>query len=165
MSGDVDYNEVHNRNDDTRQFITFNLGDEEYGVHIMSVREIKGWSDTRKMPNTPQFVRGVINLRGEVLPIFDLRARFGLGETDPTATHVVIIINVNGHNIGILVDGISDIVTVHHKNILPVPKMDQRPDEEYLSGIIMLQERMIAILAPEKLFDYALVEQAEALVG
>jgi len=165
MPANIDYNEVHNRDEESRQFITFTLGDEEYGVHIMSVREIKGWSDTRKMPNTPQFVRGVINLRGEVLPIFDLRARFGLGETDPTPTHVVIIINVGGHNIGILVDGISDIVTVHRGHILPVPKMDQRPDEEYLSGIIMIEERMIAILASEKLFDYALVEQAEALVG
>src|ERR1700759_1598584 len=90
--------------ENAHQFITFTLGDAEYGIDIMKVREIKGWTETTRIPNAPAHVRGVINLRGVIIPIFDLNARFGNGLTDPTAMHVVIIVQTGQRTVGLLVD-------------------------------------------------------------
>ena len=94
------------------QFITFTLGEEDYGVDIMVVREIKGWTETTAIPNAPRFIHGVINLRGIIVPIMDLRARFGMALTVPSRMHVVIIINTGARTIGLLVDAVSDIISV-----------------------------------------------------
>ena len=90
-----------------KQFVTFTIGEEEYGVDIMMVREIKGWSPTTTLPNSPPYVRGVINLRGIIVPIFDLRMRFGMGLNEPGATHVVIIVKIGARTVGLLADGVS----------------------------------------------------------
>src|ERR1700742_1133508 len=87
--------------ENTHQFITFTLGPEEYGIDIMVVREIKGWTDTTMIPNAPSYVRGVINLRGVIVPIFGLRARFDMGLTTPTKMHVVIIVAAGTRTIGL----------------------------------------------------------------
>jgi purine-binding chemotaxis protein CheW len=137
----------------TAQFITFTIGTEEYGVDIMSVREIKGWSDTTSLPNSPPYVRGVINLRGIIVPIFDLRARFGLGATETTKTHVVIIVAVQSRTIGILVDSVSDILTIASGDIRSVPDMDRSIDDAFLDGLVAVGERMVAIIALDRLFD------------
>ncbi len=137
----------------TSQFITFTIGAEEYGVDIMAVREIKGWSETTHLPNSPPYVRGVINLRGIIVPIFDLRARFGLGPTQTTKTHVVVIVAVQQRTIGILVDSVSDILTVPLGDIRSVPDMDRSIDDAFLDGLVAVGERMVAVIALDRLFD------------
>lgn len=137
---------------ETMQLITFSLGEEEYGVDIMAVREIKVWTETTPLPNTPAYVRGVINLRGLIVPIFDLRARFGLGLTETTKTHVVIIVAVDSRTVGILVDAVSDIVTVSSGDIRPVPETEYGREHLFLRGLVTVDQQMVALIAPEKLF-------------
>lgn len=136
-----------------RQFLTFTVGNEEYGVDIMIVREIKGWTETTRLPNSPEFMRGVMNLRGLIIPIFDLRTRFGRGITEVSHKHVIIILAVGDRNIGILVDTVSDILNVSDDQIKPAPDIDSQVDAAYISGLISLDNRMVVLLNVEHLFD------------
>jgi len=145
------------------QYITFTIGDEEYGVDIMAVREIKAWSDTTHLPNTPEFMRGVLNLRGVIVPIFDLRCRFGMGLTKATKMHVVIIVQVGERLVGILVDTVSDILSVGESAMQDVPRMDRNIDDEYLSGLVTVEERMVALLDVELLFNSKAIETGVTL--
>ena len=137
----------------TAQFITFKVGEEEYGVDIMTVREIKGWTETTKLPNSAPYVRGVLDLRGTIVPIYDLRSRFGHGDTSAGKTHVVVIVAVGGTIIGILVDAVSDILTVAAADIRAVPETDRGVDQRFLTGLVTVQDRMVALLALQRLFD------------
>jgi len=139
--------------ENTHQFITFTLGDEEYGIDIMVVREIKGWTNTTMIPNAPSHVRGVINLRGVIVPIFDLRARFGMGMTTPTNTHVVIIVATGTRTIGLLVDTVSDIISVDPAAIRPIPEMGLPTDDRFLSGLVALDDRMVTLVSLSGLFS------------
>lgn len=136
-----------------RQFVTFTIDDEEYGVDIMAVREIKAWTGATKLPNAPAHMRGVINLRGLIVPVFDLRARFGQALTEATKIHVVIILAVGKRIIGVLVDAVSDILDVSAAAIQAVPKMDRTIDADFLSGLISVEDRMVALLDADALFD------------
>jgi len=147
---------------DAQQYVTFNIADEEYGVDIMAVREIKAWTGTTRLPNAPKYMRGVINLRGVVVPIFDMRARFGLGQTDATKTHVVIIVQIGSRIIGILVDAVSDIMTISASEIRDVPRMDRTVDAQFLDGLVDYHDRMVALLAVDRLFDLDEVAKVEA---
>ncbi|WP_419904072.1 chemotaxis protein CheW [Kiloniella sp.] len=120
---------------------------------------MKGWVDTTLLPNTPEYMRGVLNLRGVIVPIFDLRCRFGLGETEATTLHVIVIIAVKDRMVGILVDTVSDILTVSNTDIRDVPKMENLVEEEYLSGLVTIEERMVALLNQERLFDTQAIEE------
>jgi purine-binding chemotaxis protein CheW len=134
--------------DNPRQFITFTLDAQEYGVDIMQVREIKGWTDTTALPQAPSYVRGVINLRGIIVPILDLRARFGMGATVPTRMHVVIIVITDTRTTGLLVDAVSDIITVEPNTIRPVPRMDDlAPEDSFLDGLVALDDRMVTLVS------------------
>jgi purine-binding chemotaxis protein CheW len=139
-----------------KQFITFTVNAQEYGVDIMSVREIKGWIQTTTLPNTPDYVKGVINLRGTVVPILDVRARFGMGATQPTKTHVVMILSVVNRVIGILVDGVSDILTIPEEDIRPVPDNDNNQNT-LINSIVNVQDRLVGLLMLEKLFDPSII--------
>lgn len=130
----------------TQQFLTYTLGAEEYGVDIMMVREVKGWADVTRLPNTPDYLRGVLNLRGIVIPIFDLRARFGGPLTEATEKHVVVILAVGGRTIGLLVDAVSDILTVENEEIKPAPESDISIDQRFIAGLIAAPERMVVLL-------------------
>jgi purine-binding chemotaxis protein CheW len=134
------------------QFITFTIGVEEYGVDIMAVREIKGWIETTSLPKAPPHVRGVINLRGIIVPIFDLRARFGGGITETTKSHVVIIVAVGTRVVGLLVDAVSDILTVESESIRPVPEMDRRAEDAFIDGLVALDQRMVTLISLDNLF-------------
>ena len=138
--------------ENTQQFITFTLGEEEYGIDIMVVREIKGWTNTTMIPNAPAHVRGVINLRGVIVPIFDLRARFGVGLTVPTSMHVVIIVAAGSRTVGLLVDTVSDIISVDPKAIRPVPEMGLPTEDQYLEGLVAIEERMVTLVSLAGLF-------------
>ena len=131
---------------DAYQYITFTVNNEEYGIDIMSVLEIKGWTDTTRLPNQPDYLRGVLNLRGAIVPIIDLRHRFGEGQTEASSTNVVIIVSIQHRYIGILVDAVSDIMTVSKSDIQDIPNVDGSSRENFLSGLVTLNERMVAIL-------------------
>ena len=103
------------------QFISFAIGDDQYGVDIMAVREIKGWSEITHLPKQPEYVRGVLNLRGAIVPIVDLRCRFGQGLTETTPLHIVIIVQIGGRQVGLIGDRVLDIVSVEAAQIQPVP--------------------------------------------
>jgi len=137
----------------TKQFLTFTLGEEEYGVDIMMVREVKGWTETTRLPNSPEYVRGVLNLRGIIIPIFDLRARFTGTLTVPDAKNVVIILAVGNRNIGILADTVSDILTVNQSEIKAAPETESRVDHRFVSGLIAVEERMVVVLEIDKLLQ------------
>lgn len=135
------------------QYITFKIGEEEYAVDIMSVREIKAWSPTTVLPNSPEYVRGVINLRGTIVPVYDLRARFGMGETEVSSRHVMVIVAVGDRIIGMLVDAVSDIFYAQRDEVKDVPDMDRTVGAEYLNGLVTLDGRMVALLDIDRLFD------------
>lgn len=138
----------------TRQFISFTIGDEEYGVDIMAIREIKGWTATTELPNTPAFMRGVINLRGAIVPILDLRARFSAVQTDASARHVIIVVAVGTRVAGILVDAVADIITVSTEAIQPIPQLDHGSATGFLTGLVTVEGRMVALLDLDRLFDF-----------
>jgi purine-binding chemotaxis protein CheW len=135
----------------TRQLITCTLGSSEYGIEIMAVQEIKGWSPTTAIPQAPAWVRGVINLRGVIVPILDLRARFGMAPTEPTSMHVVVIVQTGGRTMGILVDAVSDIISVGPDDIRPVPEMNMESSEHLLSGLVPLDRGMVSLVCLDAL--------------
>lgn len=137
--------------EDTKQFITFTLDEQEYGIDIMLVREIKGWSQTTALPHAPSYVRGVVNLRGIIVPILDLRARFGMGVTVPTAMHVAIIVTTDTRVTGLLVDAVSDIIAIEPDAIRPVPQMGSQGEDSMLEGLVALGDRLVTIVSLERL--------------
>ena len=135
------------------QFISFTVDEDEYGVDIMAVREIKGWTGVTALPNQPDYMRGVLNLRGVIVPIYDMRRRFGTERGEPTPMHVVIIVAVRDRIVGLLVDRVSDIVTADTAEIRPVPQVDRVIDARYLTGLVTIEDRMIAVLELDELFQ------------
>lgn len=136
----------------TSQYISFLVGDRAYGVDIMRVREIKQWAPTTALPNQPSFTRGVLNLRGTIVPVHDLRARFGGAVTEATETHVIVIVRIGEQIVGVLVDAVSDILSVAADEILPVPSNHGDADTKALSGLVNTDTGMVALLDLEGLF-------------
>jgi len=128
------------------QFISFAIGDDQYGVDIMAVREIKGWSDITHLPKQPEYVRGVLNLRGAIVPIVDLRCRFGQGLTETTPLHIVIIVQIGGRQIGLIGDRVLDIVSVDASQIQKVPRTGNAQQTDFLSGLVTHDNVMIALI-------------------
>ena len=128
------------------EFISFAIGDEQYGVDIMAVREIKGWSSVTQLPNQPDYMRGVLNLRGVMVPIVDLRCRFGQGLTDTTPMHVVIVVQIGIKTVGLLADRVLDIVAVDAAQIQPVPQVSRSMRADFLSGLVTIDTTMIALI-------------------
>lgn len=128
------------------QFVSFAIGDDQYGVDIMAVREIKGWSDITHLPKQPDYVRGVLNLRGVIVPIVDLRCRFDQGLTDATPLHVVIIVQIANRQVGLLADRVLDIVSFEPSQLQPVPKVASSSRTDFLSGLITIENVMLALI-------------------
>jgi purine-binding chemotaxis protein CheW len=126
--------------------ISFSIGEEQYGVDIMAVREIKGWSEITHLPKQPDYVRGVLNLRGVMVPIIDLRCRFGQGHTEASALHVVIVVQVEARLIGLLADRVLDILSFEASQIQAVPKIASSSSVDFLSGLVTLDGAMIALI-------------------
>jgi len=137
----------------SRQLITFEIGDRRLGIDIMAVREIRAWSPATPLPNVPAHVRGVVNLRGVVLPVIDLRLRLGWGTTDPSARHVIIVVRIADQLQGIIVDAVSDIVTLVPDHIQPVPEVGEVTATAFLEGIATIDDRLIMILGLDRLAD------------
>jgi len=133
------------------QIVCFTIGEQTYGIGIEAVREIRAWSATTSLPNTPDFVRGVVNLRGTIVPILDLRARFGQGQTEPSKAHVVIVIQVGQRLVGMLVDTVSDIVKVPGAAVKEVPEVGGAAAKECLDGLFAVDDQMIALVSAERI--------------
>ena len=128
------------------QFISFAIGNDQYGVDIMAVREIKGWVPITHLPKQPDYVRGVLNLRGVMVPIVDLRCRFGQGLTEATAMHVVIVVQIGSRQVGLLADRVLDIVSFDATQVQPVPRVTQSVRLDFLSGLVTIEGQMIALI-------------------
>jgi len=137
----------------SREFITFEIGDRRLGADVMAIREIRAWSPATPLPNAPSHVRGVVNLRGVVLPVLDLSQRLGWGETDPSGRHVIIVMRVAEQLQGIIVDAVSDIVTLNPSEIQPVPDVGQSSAAAFLDGIATIDGKLIMILGLERITE------------
>jgi purine-binding chemotaxis protein CheW len=135
------------------QFISFAIGDDQYGVDIMAVREIKGWSEVSNLPKQPEYVRGVLNLRGVIVPIIDLRRRFGQGQTEATPSHIVIIVHIGSRLIGLLADRVLDIVSLDATKIQPVPRISNSSRIDFLSGLVTVDGALIALIDLQNLLS------------
>lgn len=144
----------------SRELIAFRIGDQEFCVNIMSVREIRGWSPATPLPHAPNYVLGVINLRGAVLPIIDLSLRLGMKPADPTARHVIIVAQVKSRVVGLLVEAVSDILTVTDENIQPTPEVSSDLERQYARGILAIDKRMICLIELGALFNEAAESEA-----
>jgi purine-binding chemotaxis protein CheW len=142
------------------QLISFAIGDDQYGVDIMAVREIKGWTEITHLPKQPDYVRGVLNLRGVIVPIIDLRCRFGQGLTQATPLHIVIIVQIGGKPVGLLADRVLDIVSLDDIQIQPVPKVVQGARQDFLSGLVTIANTMIALINLQNLLSTNVSEAA-----
>lgn len=144
-----------------QEYLTFILGDEEYGIEILKVQEIRGYDTVTRIANTPDFIKGVINLRGHIVPIIDLRIKFKLGKIEYNEFTVVIILNIGNRVVGIVVDGVSDVLALNAAQIRPVPDLVSDIDNKYLLGLGTVDERMLILVDIERLMssqDMALVE-------
>lgn len=153
------------RNEDVgSEFLVFTLGDEEYGIDILKVQEIRGYdADTvTRIANVPTFIKGVTNLRGIIVPIVDLRIKFNLGRVDYNEQTVVIILNLDRRVVGIVVDGVSDVLMLNAGQIRPAPEFGATLSTEYLTGLGTVDERMLILVDIEKMMtsdEMALVEK------
>ncbi len=142
------------------QLISFAIGNDQYGVDIMAVREIKGWTAITHLPKQPDYVRGVLNLRGVIVPIIDLRCRFGQGLTEATPLHIVIIVQIGAKPVGLLADRVLDIVSLDALQIQPVPRVVQAARLDFLSGIVTTDGAMIALIDLQNLLTVNASEAA-----
>ncbi len=147
------------------EFLTFRLGVEEYGIEILKVQEIRGYDAVTTIANAPEFIKGVINLRGVIVPIVDLRIKFGLGKAEYNQFTVVIVLNLGSRVVGIVVDSVSDVMTLEPSQIKAAPEFSSSFDTRYLTGIGSVEDRMLILVDIERLMlsaDMALVDEATA---
>ena len=140
-----------------KQFLTFIMADEEYGVDILTVQEIRSWEEITEIPNAPDFVKGVINLRGTIVPILDLRLRFGLATIDYGPLTVVIVVKVifeqNSKIMGMVVDAVSDVYSIVEQDAKTVPNFNGSENAEFIAGLVNVGEKMVALLDLQKTMD------------
>ena len=136
---------------DGSQFLTFNLGEELYGMDILHVQEIKGVTAVTKIPNTPPHIKGVLNLRGTIVPIIELRTRFGMPAGERTTMTVIIVVVVREKVMGLLVDSVSDVVSFDKKDLQPTPKFGGNVDVSFISGIGQSGGKLVTVLDVDRL--------------
>jgi len=145
-----------------REFLAFKLGAEEYGIDILRVQEIRSFEQPTRIANAPAHVLGVVNLRGTIVPIVDMRVKFNLEQKAYDAFTVVIVLHIGARVVGMVVDGVSDVITLAQEQLRPVPEFNSAIDSEHLLAIGALDERMLILLDIEKLMqstDMGLVER------
>lgn len=128
------------------QYLSFILGDEHYGVDILRVQEIKGYTAVTRIPNTPDFIKGVLNLRGAIVPIVDLRAKFGMDKVDATMFTVIVVVVVKDRVMGIVVDAVSDVLDIAAKEIQPAPNFGAKVDTSFIHSIAKSGDKLITLL-------------------
>ena len=145
--------------------LAFTLDKEEYGIDILKVQEIRGYDAVTKIANAPEFIKGVINLRGVIVPIVDMRIMFSLGEPSYDQFTVVIILNIGHRVVGMVVDSVSDVITLSAEQIKPAPEMGTTMKSDYLLGLGTIEERMLILVDIDLLMsstDVCLIEEAAA---
>jgi len=135
------------------EFLTFTLGNEEYAIEILKVQEIRGYDAVTHIVNAPDFIKGVVNLRGIIVPIVDMRIKFSLPNVEYNEFTVVIILNISGRVVGIVVDSVSDVITLSDDQIKPAPDFSAHMDTDYLMGLGTVNERMLILMDIEKLMS------------
>ncbi|CAD5246609.1 MULTISPECIES: chemotaxis protein CheW [Halomonadaceae] len=146
---------------ENREFLVFSLGDEEYAIDILKVQEIRGYENVTRIANAPEFIKGVTNLRGVIVPIVDLRIKFHFDKVEYGGQTVVIVVNVADRVVGIVVDGVSDVMTLTPDQIKPAPEFGVTLSSDFLSGLGSLDDRMLVLVDIDKLLtsdEMALVE-------
>lgn len=147
----------------SNEYLTFTLGREEYGIEILKVQEIRGYEAVTRIANAPPFIKGVVNLRGIIVPIVDMRIKFSLGEAEYNQFTVVIILNVAGRVVGMVVDSVSDVIQLAAEQIRPAPDFSASTfDTKYITGLGTVDQRMLILVDIERLMsgsDMALMEQ------
>jgi len=154
--------------DSTKQMLTFMLGDETYGVDILRVQEIRGWQPVTRIPQSPRHVLGVLNLRGSIVPIVDLRMRLNLDRAEYTTVTVIIVLSIlSAHgrrDVGVVVDAVSDVVNVQTNEVRPAPELGSQASVEYIQGLATIAERMVMLLDIDRLISADIMDAA-ALVA
>ncbi|MDO5528118.1 MAG: chemotaxis protein CheW [Paracoccus sp. (in: a-proteobacteria)] len=136
----------HINNDDEVELLSFRLGEQEYCVDIMSVREIRGWTKATPLPFAPPHVRGVINLRGTVLPVVDLSVRLGMAPISGEERNVIVVVSVEGQMAGLLVDAVSDIVSLRREEMQPPPKLSDDASARCIEALLLIDDKLIRVL-------------------
>jgi purine-binding chemotaxis protein CheW len=145
------------------EYLTFTLGGESYGLEILKVQEIRGYDAVTQIANTPDFIKGVVNLRGKIVPIVDLRIKFNFDKVEYNELTVVIILNLNGRVVGVVVDGVSDVIVLKQEQIRDVPSLVTSIDTKYIVGLATLDEIMLILVDIEQLMssqEMALLDNA-----
>lgn len=145
------------------ELISFEIGQQEYCIDVGSVREIRGWTPATAMPQTPDYMLGVINLRGAVIPVLDLRCRLGLGRTEPSARHVIVVIQHDTRTAGLLVDAVQETFQLDASLLQPAPTMGGDPRDRLVDAIIPLDSRMLSRLVVSALFPSEVLKVFEQL--
>lgn len=145
------------------QIVIFNLGDEEYAVDIMQVKEIVNYLNPVKVPNTPEFIEGIINLRSEIIPIINLKKRFNIADNDKKVQTRIMVMNIDSKKIGFVVDDASEVISIRKENIEPAPDIVAGVDKKYISGIGKKEDRILIILELDKLFSEKEYEALETI--
>ena len=159
----LDMNMVGDNGEDD-QYLTFMLAGEEYGVDILRVQEIKGWDNVTPIPNTPNYIKGVINLRGTIVPIIDLRERFSLESISYGPTTVVIVLKVNSEKgsrtMGIVVDAVSEVYNISQETLKPAPDFGQAISTDFVMGLATVEEQMVIVLDIDHLLNSSVLNSA-----
>ena len=135
---------------DGSQYLTFTLGQEEYGVEILKVQEIKGYSSVTPLPNTPSYIKGVMNLRGTIIPVVDLRTKFAMAEAEYNQFTVIIVVTVGTKVVGLVVDAVSDVLNIPKLDIQATPDFGSQVDVRFISGISKAGEKLVVLLDIDK---------------
>ncbi len=146
-----------------REFLAFKLGAEEYGIDILRVQEIRSYEEPTRIANAPAFIKGVVNLRGVIVPIVDMRLKFNLEQATYDGFTVVIVLNIGSRVVGMVVDGVSDVITLAPEQLHPVPEFGSAVDRDHLLAIGSVGQRMLILVDIEKLMagpEMGLVEQS-----
>ncbi len=147
----------------TNEYLTFVLGDESYGIDILKVQEIRGYDAVTKIANTPDFIKGVVNLRGLIVPIVDLRIKFNLSNVAYNELTVVIILSLGGRVVGMVVDGVSDVMNLQASQISSVPDIVSSIDTKYITGLATVDEKMFILVDIEQLMNSQEMELVDAV--
>lgn len=162
-AAEVTNSEDHLTDNDSEQYLTFKLAGEEYGVEILRVQGIQGLQKITTIPNTPEYILGVINLRGEIVPVIDLRERFGLEKVEFNSTTVVIVVKMindsKERTLGIVVDGVSEVYRFESKNIQDSPEFGNSVSTEFLKGLASVDEKMVILLEIDHLVDFKMISK------
>ena len=149
----------------TIQYLSFVLGKEEYGVDILRVQEIRSWEPVSRVPNVPPYEKGVVNLRGAIVPIIDLRERFSLSKVEYTPLTVVVVLQtgIGNHTriMGVVVDSVSDVISIDKSEIQGAPDFGTKVSNEFINGLVSVNERMVMLLDVDKLLTLEVLEQSE----